>query len=56
MPPKMGGISLDCEAFGNVVLEAMAAEFPVLVIRTGGAQEIITDGIDGLKNLFSGEN
>lgn len=36
------------EAFGNVVLEAMASSLPVVCSKTVGASEIITDGIDSV--------
>jgi UDP-glucose:(heptosyl)LPS alpha-1,3-glucosyltransferase len=36
------------EAFGNVVLEAMASSLPVVCSRTVGASEIISNGIDSL--------
>jgi UDP-glucose:(heptosyl)LPS alpha-1,3-glucosyltransferase len=36
------------EAFGLVILEAMASGLPVLVSRWAGAAELIHDGIDGL--------
>jgi glycosyltransferase involved in cell wall biosynthesis len=42
------------EPFGIVVLEAMAAEVPVVVSDTGGLAEIITHSMDGLK-AFPGD-
>ena len=36
------------EPFGIVALEAMAAEVPVIVARTGGLAETVTDGLTGL--------
>ena len=36
------------EPFGIAALEAMAAEVPVIVSRTGGLAEIVTDGVTGL--------
>ncbi|MCL2741903.1 MAG: glycosyltransferase family 4 protein [Oscillospiraceae bacterium] len=37
------------EPFGIVALEAIIAEVPVIVSDTGGLNEIIEDGVDGLK-------
>ncbi|ACX51974.1 glycosyl transferase group 1 [Ammonifex degensii KC4] len=37
------------EPFGIVALEAMAAQVPVVVSDVGGLQEIVEDGVDGLK-------
>ena len=37
------------EPFGIVALEAMAAGAPVVVTETGGLQEIVKHGVDGLK-------
>lgn len=36
------------ETFGLVALEAMACRVPVIAARTGGVQDIITDGENGL--------
>ena len=36
------------DAFGNVVLEAMASGLPVATTRTNGASELIRDGENGL--------
>ena len=36
------------EAFGMVILEAMALDVPVLASNVGGIPEIITDGVDGV--------
>jgi glycosyltransferase involved in cell wall biosynthesis len=36
------------EPFGQVVIEGMSAELPVVASRDGGPAEIITDGVDGL--------
>jgi len=36
------------EAFGIAALEAMRAGVPVVVSRSGGAGEVVTDGVDGL--------
>lgn len=35
------------DAFGNVSLEAMAMELPVIVAKSAGSAEIIEDGVDG---------
>lgn len=47
--------ALDClvlpshiEPFGRVILEAMASEIPVIATKSGGPQEIIKDGVNGL--------
>lgn len=37
------------EPFGIVALEAMAAKTPVVVTEAGGLDEIVADGVDGLK-------
>lgn len=36
------------EPFGQVVIEGMSANLPVVASRGGGPEEIITDGVDGL--------
>ncbi len=36
------------ESFGRVVAEALAGEVPVVAVRSGGVEEIITDGETGL--------
>jgi UDP-glucose:(heptosyl)LPS alpha-1,3-glucosyltransferase len=36
------------DAFGNVVLEAMASSLPVICSKTVGASEVISDGVDSL--------
>jgi glycosyltransferase involved in cell wall biosynthesis len=36
------------EPFGQVVVEGMSARLPVVASRSGGPEEIITDGVDGL--------
>ncbi|HWF74397.1 MAG TPA: glycosyltransferase, partial [Solirubrobacteraceae bacterium] len=35
------------EPFGQVVIEGMSAQLPVVASRGGGPEEIITDGVDG---------
>lgn len=36
------------EGFGNVLIEAMACGVPVVATRSAGAEEIVTDGVNGL--------
>jgi glycosyltransferase involved in cell wall biosynthesis len=36
-------LSSDCEPFGMVLLEAMAAGVPLIATRSGGAQEVVAD-------------
>lgn len=36
------------EGFGLVLVEALAAGLPVVASRTGGAAELVTDGVNGL--------
>ena len=36
------------EPFGQVVIEGMSAQLPVVASRSGGPEEIISDGVDGL--------
>ena len=36
------------EGMSNVLLEAMAARLPSVVTRVGAAEDVITDGVDGL--------
>jgi glycosyltransferase involved in cell wall biosynthesis len=38
----------DCEPFGVVLVEALAAGTPVIATRVGGVPEIIEDGVNGL--------
>jgi glycosyltransferase involved in cell wall biosynthesis len=40
--------SISPEPFGQVVIEGMSAQLPVVASRGGGPEEIITDGVDGL--------
>jgi glycosyltransferase involved in cell wall biosynthesis len=40
--------SVDPEPFGRVILEAMALGRPCIATRGGAAEEICTDGVDGL--------
>ena len=42
------------EGFGLVLIEAMAAGLPVIAARTGGAAELVNDGINGM--TFEPEN
>ncbi len=44
------------EPFGIVVLEAMAANIPVVVADTGGLGEIIEHGYDGMKAYIGNSN
>jgi glycosyltransferase involved in cell wall biosynthesis len=36
------------EPFGQVVIEGMSAQIPVVATRGGGPEEIISDGVDGM--------
>jgi glycosyltransferase involved in cell wall biosynthesis len=36
------------EPFGQVVIEGMSAQLPVVATRGGGPEEIISDGVDGM--------
>jgi glycosyltransferase involved in cell wall biosynthesis len=38
----------DAEAFGTVIIEAMASKVPVIASRVGGVEQIITNNYDGL--------
>lgn len=40
--------SITAEPFGQVVIEGMSAQLPVVASRGGGPDEIITDGVNGL--------
>jgi glycosyltransferase involved in cell wall biosynthesis len=40
--------SITPEPFGQVVIEGMSVQLPVVASRGGGPEEIITDGVDGL--------
>lgn len=40
--------STTAEPFGQVVIEGMSAQLPVVATRGGGPAEIITDGVDGI--------
>jgi glycosyltransferase involved in cell wall biosynthesis len=40
--------SITPEPFGQVVIEGMSAQLPVVASRSGGPEEIITHGVDGL--------
>lgn len=40
--------TLEHESFGRVVVEAMAAQIPVVGVRGGGVGEIVVDGVTGL--------
>lgn len=44
------------ESFGMVILEAMACRKPIIATKSGGPEEIIRDGLNGLlieKNVYS---
>jgi glycosyltransferase involved in cell wall biosynthesis len=41
-------LSSDNEAFGRVIIEALACEVPVIATRVGGVPEIVRDGLDGI--------
>ena len=41
-------LSSSAEGFSIVVVEAMVAGLPVVATRSGGPEEIVTDGVDGL--------
>jgi len=41
-------LTSDNEAFGRVLVEAMACGAPVIATRSGGVPEIVRDGIDGI--------
>lgn len=40
-------LSSDYEGFGLVLIEAMSAGLPVVATKSGGPQDIITDGVEG---------
>ena len=39
--------STEYDSFGNVCLEAMAMELPIIVSKSAGSSEVVDDGIDG---------
>lgn len=46
----------DNEGFGNVIVESMACGTPVISTRTVGAEEIITDGLNGILTAIDDVN